>query len=167
MKIKGTDMETQVDMSIIHYNEILQLLPHRYPFLLVDKIVDVVLFERATGIKNVTFNEPHFNGHFPGDPIMPGVLIVEAMAQTAAALVLKSLELKAQENKKTVYFMSINEAKFRKPVRPGDTMMIETVNIQNRRNVWRFRGVARVDGVEVAEAEFTAMIADVQGSEKQ
>ncbi len=153
-------METSVESQTISYNEILSLLPHRYPFLLVDKIIDVVEFHSAKGIKNVTFNEPHFMGHFPGNPIMPGVLIVEAMAQTAAALVLRSLKMKAGDDNKVVYFMSISEAKFRKPVRPGDTMVIETINLQNRRSVWKFKGIARVDGIEVAEAEFTAMIAD-------
>ncbi|MBL0318328.1 MAG: 3-hydroxyacyl-ACP dehydratase FabZ [Alphaproteobacteria bacterium] len=153
-------MEAHVESKTILYSEILTLLPHRYPFLLVDKIIDVVEFKSAKGIKNVTFNEPHFVGHFPDDPIMPGVLIVEAMAQTAAALVLKSLNMKADEDKKAVYFMSISEAKFRKPVRPGDTMIIETINLQHRRSVWKFKGIARVDGVDVAEAEFTAMIAD-------
>ncbi|MDD9899422.1 MAG: 3-hydroxyacyl-ACP dehydratase FabZ [Alphaproteobacteria bacterium] len=144
--------------SAIDVRRIMELLPHRYPLLLVDRIVDVVPNESATGIKNVTFNEPHFMGHFPGAPVMPGVLIVEAMAQTAGALVVHS-NGKDFEGK-LVYFMAIDDAKFRKPVVPGDVLHIHVTKQQARRNVWKFKGEAKVDGTVCAEAIVTAMIMD-------
>ncbi len=137
---------------------VMEMIPHRYPILLVDRILEFVPGERAVGLKNVTFNEPHFQGHFPGWPVMPGVLIVEAMAQTSACLVVKTLGDEAKG--KVVYFMSIEEAKFRKPVTPGDVMHIHVEKIQNRRNVWKFNGKATVDGQVCAEAVFSAMIMD-------
>jgi 3-hydroxyacyl-[acyl-carrier-protein] dehydratase len=133
-----------------------RLLPHRYPMLMIDKIVDVVLNVRATGIKNVTANEWFFTGHFPERPVMPGVLIIEAMAQTSAALVVASLGAAFEGN--LVYFMTIDSARFRKPVFPGDTIRINVERQRQRANVWRFRGEARVDGILVAEATYAAMI---------
>ncbi|GAA09450.1 3-hydroxyacyl-ACP dehydratase [Acetobacter senegalensis] len=134
----------------------MQAIPHRYPFLLIDRMVEIVLGEEATGIKNVSVNEPFFQGHFPERPVMPGVLIVEAMAQTAATLVVLTLG-KAFEGK-LVYFMTIEGAKFRRPVEPGDQLRIHVKKERNRSNVWKFRGVAKVDDVIVAEATFSAMI---------
>lgn len=135
-----------------------ELIPHRYPFLMIDRVEDIVLGERATGIKNVTVNEPHFPGHFPQQPVMPGVLIIEAMAQTAAVLVV--LTMGKQAEGKLVYFMTIDEARFRKPVTPGDQVKIHVVKERSRGNVWRFKGEAKVDGVLVAEAVYSAMIVD-------
>ena len=146
------------DTTTIGIERIMEMIPHRYPFLLVDKVVDIVIAESATGIKNVTFNEPHFLGHFPQKPVMPGVLIIEAMAQTSAILVVHSLGAKAEG--KLVYFMSIEEAKFRKPVIPGDVLHIHVRKEKNRANVWKFACEARVDGGLVAEATITAMIMD-------
>jgi 3-hydroxyacyl-[acyl-carrier-protein] dehydratase len=140
----------------IHIEEIMRALPHRYPFLLVDRIVDIVANESATGIKCVTASEPQFQGHFPDKPIMPGVLIIEAMAQTAAVLVIKSQQIDPAG--KLVYFMSINEARFRRPVVPGDTLRIEVQKLRHRDTVWKFEGKGKVDGKVVAEATFTAMV---------
>jgi 3-hydroxyacyl-[acyl-carrier-protein] dehydratase len=142
----------------IDIHRITEMLPHRYPFLLVDKLIDVVPGERAIGIKNVTANEPFFQGHFPGRPVMPGVLIVEAMAQTAAVIVVASLGQSAEG--KLVYFMSIDSARFRRPVGPGDQLKLHCRKEQQRRNVWKFSAEARVDDVVVAEATYTAMIMD-------
>lgn len=144
--------------TIINIERIMQMIPHRYPILLVDRVVEMELGERMVGLKNVTFNEPHFMGHFPNSPIMPGVLIIEAMAQTSAILVVETLG-KAAEGK-LVYFMSIDEARFRKPVVPGDSLYLHVYKERNRGNVWKFRGEAQVDGKKVAEASFSAMIMD-------
>ena len=138
--------------------QIMEAIPHRYPLLLVDRMVEVVLGERAIGIKNVTVNENFFQGHFPGHPVMPGVLIIESMAQTAAVLVVETLGPEAAG--KVVYFMSIEGAKFRRPVVPGDQLRIHVAKDRNRGNVWKFSAVARVDGVSVAEATYAAMIMD-------
>jgi 3-hydroxyacyl-[acyl-carrier-protein] dehydratase len=135
---------------------IMRAIPHRYPFLLIDRVVDLVLNESATGIKNVTIGENFFTGHFPAHPVMPGVLVIEAMAQTAAVLVVETLGSEAAG--KVVYFMSIEGAKFRRPVVPGDQLRIHVTKQRQRGNVWRFSGVARVDGVSVAESTYTAMI---------
>ena len=137
---------------------IMRAIPHRYPFLLVDRMVDMVLGESAIGIKNVTINENFFQGHFPAHPVMPGVLIIEAMAQTAAVLVVETLGPSAQG--KLVYFMSIENAKFRRPVGPGDQLRIHINKERARGTVWKFNAVARVDGVAVAEASYAAMILD-------
>ena len=140
----------------ISIEQIMKMIPHRYPFLLVDKVQEVVLGESAVGIKNVTINEPFFTGHFPGKPVMPGVLIIESMAQTCAILVVETMGEKAQGQ--LVYFMSIDECRFRKPVGPGDTLHIHVNKDRNRGNVWRFACEAKVNGVLVAEAVVTAMI---------
>ncbi|MDI9349533.1 MAG: 3-hydroxyacyl-ACP dehydratase FabZ [Candidatus Symbiobacter sp.] len=137
---------------------IMQRIPHRYPFLMIDRIVDIVPGESAVGIKNVTVNEPHFQGHFPNRPVMPGVLIIEAMAQTSAALVVHTLGDDARG--KLVYFMSVDGGKFRKPVVPGDVLKIHVKRQQRRGNVWKFQAEAKVDGQLVAEATYAAMIMD-------
>jgi len=139
-----------------------QLIPHRYPFLMVDKVVNVERGKSCVGIKNVTCNEPFFPGHFPNHPVMPGVLIVESMAQTAGALVVYTLGDVAHG--KVVYFMSVEEAKFRKPVVPGDVLYVHCEVLRFRGNVWKFTGEAKVDNVKVAEATYSAMIIDEQGA---
>lgn len=146
------------EVSAIDINRIMKMIPHRYPILLVDRVLEYVPGESAVGLKNVTMNEPHFQGHFPDFPVMPGVLIVEAMAQTSAILVVQTLGGAAEG--KLVYFMSIDSAKFRKPVTPGDSMHIRVTKLQNRKTVWKFRGEAMVGGQLCAEAEFSAMIVD-------
>jgi len=149
------------EASAVDIVRILEMIPHRYPMLLVDKVIDIVPGESATGIKNVTMNEPQFQGHFPGRPIMPGVMIVEAMAQTSAVMVVHTLGDEGLN--KLVYFMSIDNAKFRKPVVPGDRMYITVTKVRVRGAVWKFQGVAKVDDVVCAEATFTAMIVDPDG----
>lgn len=135
-----------------------RLLPHRYPFLLVDKVIDIDGTSSAVGIKNVTMNEPHFQGHFPGMPIMPGVTIVEAMAQTAAVMVGTALDMADKEMK--VYFMAIDSCKFRRKVIPGDVLRMELSTLRGKPGgkVWKFSGVATVDGEMAAEVAFTAMM---------
>jgi len=142
--------------KIIPIGRIMEMIPHRYPFLMIDRIIDLELGEFAIGLKNVTINEPFFIGHFPGKPVMPGVLIIEAMAQTAAILVVNTLGKEAEG--KLVYFMSIDEAKFRKVVMPGDALHVRVDKQQSRKNVWKFACVATVDGVKAAEAVICAMI---------
>jgi 3-hydroxyacyl-[acyl-carrier-protein] dehydratase len=144
--------------TALNVHDIMAMIPHRYPILLVDRILDYKVNEWAIGLKNVTYNEPHFQGHFPSQAVMPGVLIVEAMAQTAACLVVQTLGAEARG--KLVYFMSIDEARFRKPVAPGDALHIHVKVVQSRRNVWKFSGEAKVDGAVCAEAVFCAMIMD-------
>jgi len=144
--------------AYIDTRRIMEMIPHRYPFLLIDRVLDIVPNESAVGLKNVTMNENFFQGHFPGAPVMPGVLIIEAMAQTAAALVVHSAGSELEG--KLVYFMAIDEAKFRRPVTPGDQLHIHVTKQQNRRNVWKFKGEAKVDGTLCAEALVTAMIMD-------
>ena len=140
-------------------DRIKDMIPHRFPMLMIDKIVDLVRDEHATGIKNVTVNEPHFQGHFPAEPVMPGVLIIEAMAQTAAVLVVATLGPDREGS--LVYFMSIDAARFRKPVVPGDTVHIRVSKQRKRGNVWKFEAKAMVNHTLVAEATFAAMIRDV------
>lgn len=143
---------------LLDTRRIMEMIPHRYPFLLIDRVLEAEPNERCVALKNVTMNENFFQGHFPGAPVMPGVLIIEAMAQTAAALVVHSAGKELEG--KLVYFMAIDEAKFRRPVTPGDQLHIEVTKQQNRRNVWRFKGEAKVDGNLCAEAVVTAMIMD-------
>lgn len=135
-----------------------RLIPHRYPFLLVDKVVDIDGYQTATGIKNVTMNEPHFQGHFPGNPIMPGVTIIEAMAQTAAIMV--GTELGMEDKNMQVYFMAIDKCKFRRMVVPGDVLEMKLTTVRGKPGgkVWKFSGIAEVEGEMAAEAEFTAMM---------
>lgn len=142
----------------IAFDEILQRLPHRYPFLLVDRAENYVANRSIVGIKNVTFNEPFFPGHFPGNPVMPGVLIVEALGQTGAVLMSKSLD--ADVSGKAIFFMSVDGARFRKPVRPGDQLRMKVVVVKHRGDLFKFRGEAFVDGKLVAEAEFAAMVVE-------
>ena len=142
--------------TTIEIDRIQQMIPHRYPMLMIDRVVDVVPGVRATGVKNVSINEPYFQGHFPSEPVMPGVLIIEAMAQTAAVLVVETL---GPDNEgRLVYFMTVDSARFRKPVVPGDTVRIHVEKQRQRGNVWKFRGEARVEGTLVAEAVYAAMI---------
>ena len=145
-------------ISPLDIRRIMEMIPHRYPILLVDRILELTRGESAVGLKNVTMNEPHFLGHFPDLPVMPGVLIVEAMAQTAAIVAVDALG--ADVEGKTVYFMTIEDARFRRPVTPGDSMHIHVEKTQNRGPVWKFKGQAKVDGKLCAEAKFGAMIAD-------
>ena len=145
-------------MSSAEIGQIMKLLPHRYPMLMVDRLVDIVPGISAVGIKNVTINEPFFQGHFPGQPVMPGVLIIEAMAQTSAVLVVRAMGPEAA--RQLVYFMSIENARFRKPVTPGDQLRIHVMKERSRGPVWRFSGAAKVDGKLAAEATYTAMLVD-------
>ena len=140
----------------IDIQRIMELIPHRHPFLMIDKVIDVVANEQATGIKNVSINEHYFQGHFPSRPVMPGVLIIEAMAQTAAVLVVHTLGPQAEG--KLVYFMSVDNARFRRPVFPGDVLHVHVVKQRHRANVWKFEGRAEVRGQLMAEAVFAAMI---------
>ncbi|WP_264655306.1 3-hydroxyacyl-ACP dehydratase FabZ [Azospirillum canadense] len=145
-------------MADLDITRIMQMIPHRYPILMIDRVVDITLGESATGVKNVTINEPYFQGHFPSRPVMPGVLIIEAMAQTSAVLVVGTLGAEAEG--KLVYFMTVDEARFRRPVTPGDTIHIHVSKQRQRANVWKFKGEAKVNGVLVAEAIYSAMILD-------
>ena len=151
------DIETTSETSIIEVDEIMQMIPHRYPFLLIDRVKEIIPDLSAVGIKNVTINEPFFQGHFPDHPIMPGVLLIEAMAQTSAVLVIKTT---GNVSGKVVYFMTVDNARFRKPVRPGDQVELHVEKIRNRGNVWKFKGKAKVDGQLMSEATYSAMIVD-------
>lgn len=150
----------KTELGAVEINELMRLLPHRYPFLLVDKIIEIDADNSAIGIKNVTINEPHFQGHFPSFPVMPGVLIIEAMAQTAGAICIRA---SGASDTAIVYFMTIDNGKFRKPVVPGDRLEIHVRKLKKRGNIWRFACEAMVDGGKVAEAEISAMM----GSSRQ
>lgn len=152
-----TDVTDNTLPSVDH-ERIKEMIPHRYPFLMVDKAINLKAGESAIGIKNVTAAEPHFMGHFPSQAVMPGVLIIEAMAQTSAILVVYTLGAGAEG--KLVYFMSVDDARFRKPVVPGDQLHIHVTVQRSRGNVWKFFGEAKVDGKTVAEATYSAMIMD-------
>lgn len=149
-------MDASEDLASVDILQIKRMIPHRYPFLLIDRVDRIRANDSAVGIKNVTCNEPFFEGHFPQRPVMPGVLIVEAMAQTSGVLVVHSLELEGTNS--LVYFMGIDGCKFRKPVVPGDRLELEVTQVRSRGKVYRFRGEAKVEGKLVAEAEFSAMI---------
>lgn len=148
----------ETEQASIGIERIQQMIPHRYPFLMIDRVVDVVPAESAVGVKNVSISEPFFQGHFPQRPVMPGVLIIEAMAQTAAVLVVHTLGPSAEG--KLVYFMSVDSARFRRPVVPGDQLRIHVTKERSRGNVWKFSAEAKVDGSLVAEATYAAMILD-------
>jgi len=152
------DNTTPTDIGAYGIAKIMHAIPHRYPFLLVDRVVDLVKNEGCTGIKNVTINENFFQGHFPTMPVMPGVLIIECMAQTAAVLVVETLG--PDWAGKLVYFMTVDNAKFRKPVVPGDQMRVYVKKERQRGNIWKFSAEAKVDGKVVAEATYAAMILD-------
>ncbi|MBL6957608.1 MAG: 3-hydroxyacyl-ACP dehydratase FabZ [Rhodospirillales bacterium] len=149
---------SMTDKTTADIERIMEMIPHRYPMLMIDRVIDIVPDTSAVGVKNVSINESFFQGHFPTRPIMPGVLIIEAMAQTSAVLVVETL---GQETEgKLVYFMSIDSARFRKPITPGDTVHIHVVKQRNRGNVWKFKGEAKVGDTLMAEATFAAMIVD-------
>ncbi len=143
-------------------NQIMKMIPHRYPILLIDRVLEITKGEGAVSLKNVTMNEPHFMGHFPGFPVMPGVLIIEAMAQTAALVVVDFMGDEAAG--KVVYFMTIDNARFRKPVTPGDSLHIHVEKVKSRGAVWKFKGTAKVGDVVCAEATFSAMITDTEST---
>ncbi len=149
-KAPGTPMP---DLDV---NEVMRIIPHRFPMLMLDAVTDIRAFERAVGIKNVTINEPFFGGHFPGDPIMPGVLVIEAMAQTAAVLVIASMGAGLEGS--PVYFMSVDRARFRRPIRPGHQLRLEVELVRSRLGVYRFEGRASVDGALATEAQFGAKL---------
>jgi 3-hydroxyacyl-[acyl-carrier-protein] dehydratase len=149
--------EVVTKMEAADIAAVMHLLPHRYPFLMVDRVTDIRGDESGVGIKNVTINEPHFQGHFPGNPVFPGVLMIEGMAQTAGVLCIAAT---SSQQPKQVYFLTIDKAKFRKPVLPGDRIEYHMTRIARRKNMWWYRGEAKVDGAIVAEAELGAMISD-------
>ena len=154
-----TNAASREVIDSLDIRRIMEMIPHRYPMLLVDRMLDLHLGESAIGIKNVSINEPFFQGHFPASPVMPGVLIVESMAQTAGILVVATMGREAEG--KLVYFMSIDGARFRRPVVPGDRIEVHVKKLQSRQNVWKFSGKAIVDGNVAAEATFAAMIRGV------
>ncbi|MFN8720184.1 MAG: 3-hydroxyacyl-ACP dehydratase FabZ [Rhodospirillales bacterium] len=150
-----TERPTVAEIDI---TRVMQMIPHRYPMLMIDRVIDIVPDVRATGVKNISINEQYFQGHFPQRPVMPGVLIIESMAQTAAVLVVQTLGSAAEG--KLVYFMTVDDARFRRPLTPGDTAYIHVVKQRKRGNVWKFRGEAKVGDTLCAEATFSAMILD-------
>lgn len=151
-----SEAEAPQKLDSADIKRVLELLPHRYPMLMIDRIIEMKNDESAIGIKNVTNNEPFFQGHFPGNPVMPGVLIVEAMAQTAGALVINNLGTSGTNQ--LVYFMTVDRAKFRKPVMPGDVLELHMTKLQSRGAVWKYHGEGRVNGQLVAECDLGAMI---------
>jgi 3-hydroxyacyl-[acyl-carrier-protein] dehydratase len=146
-------------MEAVDIREILRLLPHRYPFVMIDRIVDIQGEDHGIGIKNVTMNEPQFQGHFPDNPVMPGVLLIEGMAQTAGVMCLRRMS--ANPQRRAMYFLTIDKAKFRKPAVPGDTIEYHVNKIAHRRNMWWYRAEAKVGDVLIAEAEVGAVITEV------
>ncbi len=150
------DSDVAVAGKNIDIERIMEMIPHRYPFLMIDKVIKIIPGASAVGVKNVTIGEPYFQGHFPSRPVMPGVLIIEAMAQTAAVLVMETLGAEAEG--RLVYFLAVDAARFRKPVVPGDTLHIHVEKQYNRGNVWKFKGEARVGDILMADATFAAMI---------
>ena len=150
------DERAPAEIAQIDIQRVMEMIPHRHPFLMIDKVIDVVANAHATGVKNVSINEHFFQGHFPTRPVMPGVLIIEAMAQTAAVLVVHTLGPQAEG--KLVYFMSVDNARFRRPVFPGDVLHVRVIKQRHRANVWKFEGRAEVRGQLMAEAVFAAMI---------
>ncbi|MFQ5618212.1 MAG: 3-hydroxyacyl-ACP dehydratase FabZ [Rhodospirillales bacterium] len=150
------DSDAAVTGKSIDIARIMEMIPHRYPFLMIDRLINVIPGVSAVGIKNVTIGEPYFQGHFPSRPVMPGVLIIEAMAQTAAVLVMETLGAEAEG--RLVYFLSVDAARFRKPIMPGDTLHIHVEKQYNRGNVWKFKGEARVGDTLMADATYAAMI---------
>ena len=150
------DSDVAVTGKSIDIERIMEMIPHRYPFLMIDKLINVIPGASAVGVKNVTVGEPHFRGHFPSRPVMPGVLIIEAMAQTAAVLVMETLGAEAEG--RLVYFLSVDAARFRKPVVPGDTLHIHVEKQYKRGNVWKFKAEARVGDTLMADATYAAMI---------
>ncbi len=155
--------ETQALDKVLDVGDIMRLLPHRAPFLFIEKLANIVPGQKATGYKAIGYNEPYFAGHFPGHPVMPGVLIIEALAQTAGALVMHTLGLSSENC--IVYFMTIEKARFRRPVRPGDMLRMEVSALRRRGPVWRFAGEAYVDDALCAEAEYSAMIQEGTGDD--
>lgn len=155
MEENTTEEKTEKMQFSIH--DILKLMPHRYPFLMIDKVIDIVRGVSGVGIKNVTINEPFFTGHFPENPVMPGVLQIEAMAQTACMVVLSEMD-ESERAGNSVYFMTVNDVKFRKPVLPGDVLELHVVKEQTVRNVYKFKGEALVNGKLVSQATFSAMV---------
>jgi 3-hydroxyacyl-[acyl-carrier-protein] dehydratase len=149
---------TDESLGVADIRDILRMLPHRYPFVMVDRVVDMRGDEHGIGIKNVTFNEPQFLGHFPDNPVMPGVLVIEGMAQTAGILCLRLM--KPLEKRRSMYFLTIDKAKFRKPAVPGDTLEYHVDKIAHRRNMWWYRAEAKVGDVLIAEAEVGAIISE-------
>ena len=152
-------------MMAMDIHEILEYLPHRYPFLLVDRVLDVVPGERITALKNVTINEPFFPGHYPHHPVMPGVLVIEALAQTAAILSFKTMGNKSSENE-VYYFVGIDNARFKRPVSPGDQLIFEVALTANKRGIWKFSAVARVDGQVAAEADLICAVKSLDQAAK-
>lgn len=145
-------------VDAVAIERVMEMIPHRYPFLMIDRVIDLVPDHKATGVKNVSINEPQFQGHFPRHPVMPGVLVIEAMAQSAAVLVVETLGPDFEG--KLVYFMGVDRARFRRPVTPGDVMLVHVHKEHRRGPVWKFRALAQVEGRTVAEANYSAMILD-------
>ena len=158
-------MTTNIESTSMDIHEILEHLPHRYPFVLIDRIVSLELGKEITALKNVTINEPFFPGHFPHHPVMPGVLIVEAMAQAAAVLSFKTMGAKPSDDS-VYYFAGIDSARFKKPVSPGDQVILNVKIDRILKGIWKYSGVARVDGVIVAEAEMMCILKTIEKKEK-
>ena len=152
----------KAQMNTLDINQILKFLPHRYPFLLIDRVLELDPDKRILALKNVTFNEPYFNGHFPHLPVMPGVLVVEAMAQAAGVLSFATMGRQSDANS-VFYFAGIDEARFKRPVVPGDQLKLEVDILRKSRMLWKFKGVATVDGQVVAEAQLMCALREIEG----